>query len=102
MCEPRMGELEDKPHILHITFAGTLDVFKSLSPTGERKPNSSLAQVQEDQRRLLKMWLSNDDTTLEDKLYLQQIHLLGSRIAKPETPLGVEACTRCYVLKELV
>jgi len=81
---------------LHITFAGTLDVFKSLSPTGERKPNSSLARVQEDQRRLLKMWLSNDDNSLEDKLFLQQIQLLESRIAKPETPLGVEACTRCY------
>ena len=26
--------------IFHLTFAGTLDVFKSLSPTGERKPNS--------------------------------------------------------------
>lgn len=43
---------------LRLTFAGTLDVFKSLSPTGERKPNSSLARVQEDQRRLLKMWSS--------------------------------------------
>jgi hypothetical protein len=52
--------------IFRITFAGTLDVFKSLSPIGERKPNSSLARVQEDQRRLLKMWLSNDDNTLED------------------------------------
>ena len=79
----------------HITFAGTLDVFKSLSPTGERKPNSSLARVQEDQRRLLKMWLSNDDNTLKGKLALQQNHLLECRIEKPETPLGVEACTRC-------
>jgi hypothetical protein len=43
----------------------------------------------------LKMWLSNDDNPLEDKLSLQQIHLLESRIAKPETPLGVEAYARC-------
>ena len=80
---------------LRLTFAGTLDVFKILSPTGERKPNSSLARVQEDQRRILKMWLSNDNNTLEDKLSLELIHLLESRIAKPEPPNGGEACTRC-------
>jgi hypothetical protein len=34
-----MGEPIDKPHILHITFAGTIEVFKSLNPTGERKIN---------------------------------------------------------------
>jgi hypothetical protein len=44
------------------------------------------------------MWLSNDDNTLEDKLSLQQILLLESRIARPETPLGVEACTRCCAM----
>jgi hypothetical protein len=44
------------------------------------------------------MWLSNNDNTLEDKLSLQQIILLESRIAKPETPLGVEAYARCYQL----
>ena len=45
------------------------------------------------------MWLSNDDNTLEDKLSLQQMHLIESRIAKPETPLGVEACTRCCAME---
>ena len=49
----------------------------------------------------IQMWLSNDDNTLEDKLSLQQTHLIESRIAKPETPLGVEACTRYYRLKTL-
>jgi hypothetical protein len=44
----------------------------------------------------IQMWSSNDDQTLEGKLSLQQIHLLESRIARPETPLGVEAYARCY------
>jgi len=80
---------------------GQMKFLEALSPTGERKLTSSLVRyrrwssVQSDQRRLLKMWLSNDDKTLKGKLSLQQIQYLESRIAKPETPLGVEVCTRC-------
>jgi hypothetical protein len=47
----------------------------------------------------IQMWSSNDDNTLEGKLSLQQIHLLESRIARPETPLGVEAYARCCAME---
>jgi hypothetical protein len=55
--------------------------LEALSQQGERKLTSSLARVREDQRRLLKMWLSNQEFTwkqffeiTEDLFFQEKFH----------------------------
>jgi len=50
----------------------------------------------------LQIWLSNDENTLADKLSLQQIYLIESRIAKPATVLAGLSSSRGAVRRRNV